>query len=205
MKNLIYFLVALTIILSSCGPSEEEAAKAAKEAEEAVNAIFDELEKKEEAEPTDSLGIWKVVTYVDDFGDPTDEKYIGNKLRLTGTFSNSATEDSELHARFLVENESEICMMLYEYGGNNPVKGSSDTYKIKIKPSSGEPIELSAKNWSDRICFGPAHSKKLTDLMLAGGKLKFSIIETGGYSKSSYKFTIENADGFDQAMKELKE
>jgi hypothetical protein len=59
--------------------------------------------------------IWEKTYYVDDFKQPTDEWYIRTKKRMTGTFSNSATTNSDLEVSVLIDDES-IAFMLYCYG-----------------------------------------------------------------------------------------
>ena len=80
--------------------------------------------------------------FVDDFGDPTDHKYL--LAVVSGKFSNSATRDSLLLVRVLIANE-EISFKLYEYG-KNEVTGSDYTqYVIKMKFPDGNIIEKTAK------------------------------------------------------------
>ena len=85
--------------------------------------------------------VWQVQEYVDDFGDPTGKKYvIGGPF--IGTFSNSATNNSDVKA-FVLTDGGNIQIRLYEYGEhlvNNP---SSETavYEVKVKATITEERE----------------------------------------------------------------
>lgn len=74
-----------------------------------------------------NTGIWENTFYVNKFGEYTKDKYIRNRNFISGKFSNSATEDSNLNVRFLSEGPNKISIMLYEYARDNPVKAYSAT------------------------------------------------------------------------------
>ena len=46
---------------------------------------------------------WETLYYVDDFGDPTNQKYL--KYTTYGSFDNTATTNSPLRVEFLVESD----------------------------------------------------------------------------------------------------
>lgn len=94
---------------------------------------------------------WETINYVDEFGDETGESAI--RLLCKGTFSNSATTNSDLIVKFILDKKSEyIAISLYEYGsspeasmgydssfGNITVKledGTKKTFKT-FAPKSG--------------------------------------------------------------------
>ena len=150
-----------------------------------------------------NLGMWKVSRYVDEFGEPTKKGYVTNTLPIVGTFSNSATQDSRLHVSFLISNPSDISIKLYEYAGNNPVKGySSQTYSVKVKDSKGQKYGLSAVNYSDRLSFDNRDSKKVHRILMAGGQIQFWIMEDNTPT-TQYQFAIENADWYENACTKL--
>lgn len=151
-----------------------------------------------------NLGIWSIGNYVDEFGEPTKESYITG--RTQGTFSNSATEGSELNVDILIDSKSKISIQLYEYASNNPVKsGISGSYRIKVKSSDNKTATLDAYNGSDRLTLDKKDSRILSSFLLKGGKLSFYIIEISDYSSSNYKFDIYDTSGFDKALKQLDE
>ena len=121
-----------------------------------------------------NLGIWQVGYYVDNFGDPTNEGYIRNKILIRGSFSNTATQNSALDVKFLISNSRDISIMLYEYARNNPVKAvSSDSYTVRMKDSNGNKITLRAVNYSDRLGFNKTDSRKVHNILLRGGRIQF--------------------------------
>lgn len=150
-------------------------------------------------------GMWSINYYVDNFGEPTEKGYITNTHLIRGTFSNTATQDSRLNVCFLITGSSNISIQLYEYAGNNPVKGySSNRYTVQIQDKDGNRRERTATNYSDRltISFG-ADAQCIHDALIKGGTIKFRIIETD-VPTTIYKFEIKNANWYDNAYRILK-
>jgi hypothetical protein len=171
------------------------------------------LKKKKEAEEKERIrlaninntGIWTVRYYVDDFGEPTKEGYISNTNFISGTFSNTATQNSALNVRFLISNSSDISIKLFEYAGNNPVKAyDPDSYKILVQDKDGNRLKLSATNYSDRLSFNKTDSRKVHKILMKGGKIKFKIYEIDTPT-TEYDFTIQKADWYENAYTKLKE
>jgi len=50
----------------------------------------------------DNLGIWEIGYFVDEFGEPTKERFITTKNPIYGTLSNSATQNSDLRVHFII-------------------------------------------------------------------------------------------------------
>lgn len=151
----------------------------------------------------DDFGMWKVDSYVDDFGDYTDTRHIKNTEWILGSFSNSATRNSQLKVKFLVGN-GYFDIMLYEYG-SSLVTGSSNyptKYTIKVKDQGGEVYQTSGKNYGDRISITAIGVPKLFELLSKGGELKFNITETDSPT-TSYNFVIGDSAGFDRILKAL--
>ena len=160
--------------------------------------------KKEEFEkniPKDlkNTGMWIIKSFVDEFKDKTDSKYLTTKERISGKFSNSATQNSKLAVSILIqkgENDDSspiISMFLYEYAGNNPVKVySKESYTILVKDKNNEKTTLYASNYSDRLTLDMANSLKLHNILKLGGKVKFLIKEDKN-SITNYSFEIKNS------------
>ena len=151
-----------------------------------------------------TTSIWRVGHYQDKFGEPTKKGYITTQTPIQGTFSNSATQDSELLVSLLLNSNQEANIQLYEYARNNPVKAySPDEYEVNVKDKDGKVLNLTATNYSDRLSFEKVASKKLHNAFLKGGKLQF-VIRESDTPTTIYKFALDNADGFLAARKELK-
>ena len=153
------------------------------------------------------LGMWKTSYYTDSYGDKTEDYLVMNKENIYGGFSNSATTNSKLKVKFLIDSRKEIDIKLYEYGSYLVKDGS---IRIGIKRNGEELYRayaltnpLVASNHTDRFSLNRRGSKKLFDILELGGDIKFYIVETGNYASASYWFEI-NADGFKNAMKELQ-
>lgn len=188
-------------------PKNEEFKKLSK----TIKKKEEEEKRKKEAEEKERIrlanlnntGMWSIGNFVDGFGEPTKNRFITNTIRIRGTFSNTATEDSKLDIRFLISNSSEISMQLYEYAGNNPVKTMSiEIYFVDVQDNDINKLELYAENTFDRLIFNKESSRKLHNALMKGGTLKFWLING---SRSQYQFTIMNADWYENAYRILKE
>ena len=190
-------------------PKNKEFSKLLKEIEQ---KIIIENKRKEKAEKErirlenfNNTGMWSVDYYVDDFGEPTKKAYIRNTNLISGTFSNTATQNSDLNVKILISNRSDISIMLYEYAHNNPVKAySSESYKVLIQDKYGKRYNLTATNWSDRLSFNKTTSRKAHNILMKGGTIKFKIYESDTPT-SEYYFTIYNADWYENAYRKLSE
>lgn len=154
-----------------------------------------------------NLGIWKINYFVDDFGEPTNEGYITTEDPIYGTFSNTATQDSRLRVRFIIAGKKSVAIKLFEYDGNNPVKGYEDSYKVLVQDKDGKRYELYASNWdSDRLTFSSygnnSDAEKFHNILMQGGNIKVRIIDRDR-SSTQYNFTINNADWYENAYYKL--
>ncbi len=141
--------------------------------------------------------------YVDDFGEPTKQGYIRNTNLISGTFSNTATQNSDLNVKILITNSSDINIMLYEYAKDNPVKAySSDSYQVLIQDKDGNRLKLIATNYSDRLNFDKSASRQVHNILMKGGTVKFKIYEIDTPT-TQYDFTIDNADFYENAYAKL--
>lgn len=156
----------------------------------------------------EETGIWTIKHYVDEFKQPTDEAYITNTSTISGTFSNSATDNSLLSAYFLIDGKDDISIKLLEYGSST-VKDSNGSYVISVKDNNDKTHKFYAKNYSDRLTISGSYSgyekpRSLFNILMAGGKIQFYIKESDSYGiPSTYNFTIQNADYFGNAYYKL--
>ena len=147
------------------------------------------------------LGDWEIDYYVDEFQEQTDEKYI--KQAALGTFSNSATTNSDLLAYILIDKDY-IRLQLKEYCSSY-VK---DDEAIRFRIKSGDSLVTEMDMWVNRdgyIEFNTYYKEmqdSLKNILLRGGIVKFSGV-IDHYSKSTYHFAF-NADKFENALKELE-
>ena len=148
--------------------------------------------------PENSNWIWEVWYYTDDFWDKTNENVITNKEYIIWTFSNTATENSSLNVKFLIDNIDNISIKLFEYSQISPVKTLwNNTYKVSIKDKDWIVTNLTALNNSDRLKID--NSKKLYDILLKWWEVKFAI----NWDGSSYNFSF-NSDWFENIINDKK-
>ncbi len=156
---------------------------------------LEEVKPEPEPEPESIFLKWESGSFVDNFGDPTDKRYIYTKSE--GTFSNSAVSNEYLLVQVLVTGNS-AGIFLYEHG-NKPPEKIIGTARIQMKNSIGNTITvLSVSEWNQEggiklSNLGVASlSKFINFLKSATGEIKDVIYDE--YS-SSYLFII-NAEGF---------
>lgn len=172
------------------------------------NKVIIETEKIETARKDsirlaniNNLGIWEVGNYVDEYGEPTTNSYVSTDLY--GTFSNSATTNSELRVRFLID-ENSMRIQLYEYAKNHPIKGEG-FLKFKAKDSKGKDcIFETYNNDSGDNTVETKSFKQVKELLISGGQIKFIAIANRFGSPSEYKFTIDNADFLENALYKME-
>jgi hypothetical protein len=188
------------------------------EKEELKEKLRKEAEDREKTRLANlnNTGMWTIRYYVDDFGEPTKDGYISNTDLISGTFSNTATQNSELTVRFLIADSTDISIKLFEYAGNNPVKKihSLDRYTVLVQDRDGTRLTLRALNSGDRLYlpgysfrknsrFDEPPAPKLHESLMKGGTLKFRISKDK--SQNEYSFTIQNSDWYENAYRKLYE
>jgi hypothetical protein len=195
MKKFIWFLI-FSFIVAACGNNQQK--------QNPIQPAKSEPKKTVQAQPTpvSELGMWKIASYAGDLGDNKNASYITNSLAVWGTYRNGSVENSEVKVKFLIDKVS-FCIKLYEYGKKVVKKGDESGYKITVKTADSEPLLISAKNVSDRIFIAETDSKKIIEFFSKGSSITFSMVSDSKTNPSSYCFMIDNAAGFDNAMKKL--
>jgi hypothetical protein len=148
-----------------------------------------------ELNENNKYGRWTIHEYVNEFDEPTGEKYL-LQISKDGSFSNSATTDSELIGEILIDDNG-IRIRLKEYASRYAKDEEHIAFKVK---KDGEITELGSFNWIDNqgyINLGKDLSSTLLNLLLQGGDIKFYGSVNSG--RSTYNFTI-NGDHLKDAM-----
>ncbi len=165
--------------------------------------IRSEKEERIRRENANKTGMWEIRYYVDEFGEKTESGYIANADFISGVFSNTATNNSDLNVWLLIDDSNDIAIKLYEYARSNPVKTArSKSYKVLIQDNDGDKYDLSATNYSDRLIIDEDDSYQLHKALIRGGTLKFKIIESDRRT-TNYSFSIDNADFYGNAYRKL--
>lgn len=152
---------------------------------------FEEAEKRR---ILNEKGKWVIDSYVDDFGDKTNDKFMVNSVE--GTFSNSATNNSFLYARVFIDGfpEPEIHFRLSEYNRNSPVTGymtygQSFSGRVRDEDGNTSSFRLTLSKGSVGLLPGKRDQDKLLALLKSQQKLRFIIREIDG--TAVYNFTID--------------
>ena len=150
----------------------------------------------------EDFGNWKINYYVDQFDLPTDEAYISYNTSFNGIFSNSATTDSLLSAKLLIDDR--IAIMLYEYGDQKVTSYSDTDYTIYMLDSSDNKTYIAGTMYenSDRIFIHTSYMDLILDALKEGGEISF-YLEQKDRSIVNYLFMIPDASGFDKVYNSL--
>lgn len=202
MKKIL--LLMMTALLTSCTSNQQQVIKLSNE----IDSLKVELsiykdkygELKTIDENNNTFGIWELSHYVDNFGEKTKEGYI--RTYCTGTFSNSATTDSELGIQFIID-ESDMRIQLYEYNRNHPVKGEG-FFKFKAKRTNGETIEFSTYNTEDGSnVVEDEYFEKLVSFLQKEGEVKFIAESSSSRTLSTYKFSLIDTSYLEEALAKI--
>lgn len=151
---------------------------------------------------SDNLGIWKIKYFVDEFNEPTKEGYITTTKPIQGKYSVGSIKNTDMQAHFIIVSKESIAIRFESYG-NLIVGGHLISYRVLVQNSEGERYTLSASNYnSDKLSFSNSDAKKMYDILLKGGNIKFKIYSDDMLG-SEYSFTIDNADGLENAYVKL--
>ena len=200
MKRALLGLIILILISNcvGCGSNNSPATVETQETQESSTAAteFEEIH-------------WTEEYYVDEFNDPTDEKYIRGAFE--GTFSNSATASSYLAVYFFMDkeltlgtgflNDDVFRIRLVEYGNHKAsfLGVNAEDVQIKIKvddvvtegtayyldPQNGE-IYISRSSTSNNIF------SDFLDAMESKKEVSFVItVNSYGRVSSTYRFVVD--------------
>ena len=140
-----------------------------------------------------SFGGWEIAYYVDEFNNPTTQAYIRNNKSISGTFSNSATTNSDLDVRILIDSE-DICIKLWEYGRYEVNAYTTTYYNVTYLDEKGNKYYSTGTLYKngDRICLA---DWKLVNLLQNNKQIKIYIEENSKYGvNSSYLFTVSQGN-----------
>lgn len=150
----------------------------------------------------ENFGTWELGEFVDEFKQPTGEKYISTQVN--GTFSNSATSNSNLIAILQVTSE-DVAIMLWEYGSYS-VKCSYkwDEYDITMKDGNGNKYYLDGTMYSGsaRIYFDDSDKNTVIGALKRTGSVSFYIV-LSERTTTNYLFTVE-CSNFKELYSEIK-
>ncbi len=149
-----------------------------------------------------AFGDWILDYYVDEFNNPTSVSYIRRKSDCTGVFSNSATTNSTLDARILIDSQG-IAIKLFEYGYNEVKAYTSTDYTITVLDSNDQKHIIYGTIYKngDRIHL---NDWTLIQLLIDNEEISIHIKENSKYGvNSTYLFTV-NRSNFTEIYNQLK-
>ncbi|HLT71100.1 MAG TPA: hypothetical protein VKZ75_00545 [Cyclobacteriaceae bacterium] len=172
------------------------------------NVYRDSVAKAEEARLAYLNRPWKLGAFVDQFGDPTDEKYV--RTEVEGVFKNSATSGSNLFVEVLLDKTS-AGIFLHEYSRTRPAEKLIGGAQIQMKNSANQKIVINTSgewnqsggiridNYIGEYVQNYDFSKFKSFIQKSKGQIKVVIFDD--YS-SVYSFSID-ATGFTKEFSQL--
>ena len=144
---------------------------------------------------SESAGVWQMSYYVDEFKNPTNYGYITTSVN--GVFSNTATTDSKLTAKFIVDSE-DFAIKLYEYGSQEVKSIDFESYAITFLDTDGikHYIHGLIQKNGDRIEISGDDKDELLKAFQKEGKISFYIEETNRPT-TNYLFSVETSNFLD--------
>lgn len=141
-------------------------------------------------------GQWTISEYVNDFDEPTGEKYVFQKT-TNGSFSNSATTNSELTAEILIDKD-DVRIMLKEYGKYYAKDEEFIAFQVKRHE---EIVTLRGFNFINNQGYITIDDDSiLKNILLKGGEVKFYGNVNNG--RSTYNFSF-NGDKLKEALQAI--
>ncbi|MFP3041841.1 hypothetical protein LQZ19_08465 [Treponema primitia] len=173
----LMFLVGITVALStiSC-VAKEGGANPAQTTE--VSQETPSPKPRPEDDPA-YTGVWRVRQYVDEFGDKTDDKYIGLREKISGKFSNILTKDGDLGVSFLIDDDSVGIEFYLNYFGESDdpedlILFDPATITVRDKDGTDHKFRGRVPNMTGtRLYVSPYED--LIDILKSGGKIRFSV------------------------------
>jgi len=135
---------------------------------------------------------WETTNVTDEFGDPTGDTV--DRLFVEGTFSNSATRDSDLTVKF-VDYGDGLVIELYEYDRSPANLCLSDGCfgYFPIRDASGETHKIEAFAGSSTGLYVSDDRDKLLEILNNSEEVRFVIYEDkfeSDYGRAVYRFTV---------------
>jgi len=155
--------------------------------------------------PSASSGTWGIKFYIDEFQQPTSDKYISTKDLVRGTFSNSATTNSALSILFIIDADS-LAIALNEYGSSRVKNSSSSnyvTYNITLLTVDKNKLNVKGtmRPGSDRINISGEDKDAVISALSKQGGVSFYIVQSDR-TTTTYLFSVET-DNFAEEYQSL--
>ena len=150
------------------------------------------VESPEQIADTEAMNLWSVNYYVDNFNQPTEDRFITTQKLFAGTFNNSVATNGALGARLVVDPDY-ITITLHSYQDINPDKnvGFDKTFNITMRTSDGTDHNLSGIFYSqnDRIFVDDVYRDEVLAALMEEGNITF-YLENADNRIENYLFTI---------------
>lgn len=188
----LFLMLLLPVFILSCGTKQQKV----------IKPVETVLKDSVKAIPTAEENMWKMVSYSGQLGDSRNAYYITNSFAIWGTYRKSDVDNTDLKVKFLIDKVS-FCIKLYEYGQKIVTKGDENSYKVTVRSESGEPLQISARNVSDRIFFNESDVKNIVGLFEKGERITFAMSNDSKANPASYAFSIDHPGGLKEVLGKL--
>lgn len=155
------------------------------------------------AESTTSVK-WVLDQYVDEFGRQTGDKIVHNEELIFGNFSNTVIQNASLGV-FVVADNTDVYLILYEYGNQMVTNGMSQTNKLY----DVSVLDAKNKKYTLKGAIAPSDFRLYFDNndiiinAIKSGSISIAITSTLSQA-NRYNFTIENTTNFETLYSQVK-
>ena len=143
-----------------------------------------------------TFGVWETAHYVDEFDQPMEDAwYLINNPYAVGTFSNSATTNSDLAVYMTYDYQGRIAFLLYEYGWSQAKNvWDTDTYRVVMRTQDGTDAEMQGYFYEngDRLVLDDGYVDDVIAAMTSQGEVS-CYLQSGSFETTSYLFTVDTA------------
>lgn len=212
MKKILSCFLILAMLLSLCACGSKEAAPQdsadtqQEQTPDPENANNQEDDTDETDQGDEAAGLWRMTYYVDNFGQPTDEGFVGSTTNFAGKFSNSATNDSLLYVYVTVDT-GKAAFFLYEYGYSQVKNSSSkytDKYNITMRMADGTEYKFSGTMYcgGDRVVVEDAYYDTVVQALSQEGNVTTAFyIEDAERTTTNYLFSLVSGNFAEEYQK----
>ena len=177
MKNPIYFLFLLALIMSSCnGPKAE-----------------------------DSCGIWSIDYYVDSFGDITNTPYI-KSTDIKGVYARNFRSEAIMCLMYSEDKSSNPEIGIVLSSSHDLVGAYMNSFTIKVSGEEFDPIVVNSKYIDDlgRFVIEGKNAKKIFHVLSSASSCEIKGHHEGFFSNTSFVFQVDSLAGLPSVYKKYK-
>ncbi len=191
MKRSTLFLASLITVGSLAGCGKENSDSTRTENNTGVNST---------RVTSIAVGSWESKVYRDEFGDPSENKYVIGEFE--GTISGDQASSDEVTLKILFKSNGQSLIKIYR--DDTPITGTSsgEEYEFRFK-SEGSSRDVLRWDWSDTdiMTFGPSNTTRMKNYFNSNNSVELRVLNLDG-DDPHYLFNL-NCSNFREVLATL--